>query len=89
MLGLFTVLVMGLLTVNHFGDEFIQEYWMNRIYNDLSRHYAIISITVTFIWALLVTIFIYRLGKSAAENELLTINKEKENEKPYSPSQCD
>ena len=68
--GIMSVMTLLLFVINHYGREFIQDYWIERMwYGDLARLYQIITTFIVFVDIVLV----YFAG-------LLTLTKSKKDE---------
>lgn len=69
-LGVILTLFCGILFIDSYGQEFIQDYWIERLwYGDLSTHYRTTLRIIVFITLFMIIMGVYNLGQNA-KNEV-------------------
>ena len=77
--GLFTTIIVFILFFNNYADLYLDDYYVELLYNTYKKDWFWMNISITTIWIMFVLIFVYSLGKETnheKKEKLLIENKE-------------
>lgn len=65
--GVLCTLLAALFGLEHYGEEFIQDYWIEQLwYGELSQPYEIVKASIIMLTLINVIVWTYMQGKDAA-----------------------
>lgn len=78
--GIITALFAFTIMFDLYAPEFIDEYWLNILYDQYSKEWWYSNVIVSVLFIVFTLIWTYHLGKGITEKEPLLIKKEEDNE---------
>lgn len=79
--GILTAIIAMVFGVEHYGREFIQDYWIEQMwYGELQQLYDTIKSVIVILYLLFIISWTYMQGKDAAYEIKNESKKEEENE---------